>query len=147
VREPLEPTQDGWSPPGVRLRAWTWHDYLSVAGALVHHVLSLAWLRAPRWKNKSEARAELARLKGAYASFDHEFWAGKIDQTKRIEFTTAQGTSYQASVHPVWDDKPGGTIRVFLSIDDGGVGAFSPLSDCLLVDPASSHVSTGLRGR
>jgi hypothetical protein len=81
-----------------------------------------------------------------YASFDHEYWASKIDQSKRFEFTTAQGTWYRASVHPVWDDKPGGTIRVFISVDDGGIGAYSPLSDCLLIERAGAHASNGPRG-
>lgn len=130
-----DPAEGEWVSPGHPLRGW--RDYLLAAGALVYHVLSLRWLRAPRWKNKAEARAELARLAAECAPFDYDYWADKIDRAKRLEFTTAEGTWYQASIEPVWDDEPGGTIRVLISLDDGGVGAYSPLTDCLLVEPRS----------
>ena len=31
-------------------------------------------------------------------------------------------------------DKPGGAIRVFYSLDDGGVGAFHPMTACFIFD-------------
>lgn len=132
MTESGEQAKDEWTSRGIPLRGW--RDYIIAAGALAYHVLSLRWLRAPRWKNKAEARAELARLAAELALFEHEYWADKIGRTKRIEFTTDQGTWYQGSIEPVWDDEPGGTIRVLISVDDGGVGAYWPLTDCLLVE-------------
>jgi hypothetical protein len=35
----------------------------------------------------------------------------------------------------VWDDKPGGDVRVLASIDDGGWRAFVPLCDSLIMTP------------
>ena len=133
MRTPSDEVEKEWIPRGVPLRGW--RDHVLAAGAIAYHVLSLRWLMAPRWKNKAEARVELARLAAEHAPFEHDYWADKIGRTKRIEFTTAEGTWYQASIEPVWDDEPGGTIRILIALDDGGVGAYSPLTDSLLVEP------------
>lgn len=49
--------------------------------------------------------------------------------------TGASGAEYQIEVQAVWDDRPGGRLRVLGSIDDGGLRAYAPLSDDFLVDP------------
>lgn len=99
------------------------------------HVVSFRWLRAPGWKNKAEAQVELQRLVSEHQAVSYAAWAQRIGQIKRIEFTTSGGTWYQSTVEPIWDDRPGGAIRVLFAIDDGGVGAYSPLTDSLLLTP------------
>jgi hypothetical protein len=49
------------------------------------------------------------------------------------ELQGASGTIYQVEIQFFWDDKPGDTIRVMGSIDDGGIRAFLPLTDSVLV--------------
>jgi hypothetical protein len=112
-----------------------------VIGAVAYHYLSLRWLRAPAWRNKQEARAELRRLLAEHESISYDAWTSRIGQYKRIEFKTTAGTWYQARIEPVWDGPPGRAVRVLVSIDDGGVGAYHPLTDCLLVEPPPSLVT------
>jgi len=111
---------------------------LLAVAALAYHVVTLQWLRAPRWKNKDEARGELHRLVSEREAHGYSYWTARIGKAERLEFTTAQGTWYQASVEPVWDDQPGGLVRVLFALDDGGVGAFHPLTDSLLIDKPST---------
>jgi hypothetical protein len=129
---------DDWPVVGTRLGCVL--GAVLALPALAYHIATLRWLRAPRWKNKAEARAELARLVRDHEACDYEFWAARVGRTKRVEFTTAAGTWYQGAVEPIWDDKPNGAIRVFFSLDDGGVGAFHPMTDSVILDkpPASS---------
>jgi hypothetical protein len=126
-------TQDGWTEAGVSL---PWPIGLLAAGAaLLWHLVSLAWLRAPAWKNRTEAQAELQRVVSEHEGNGYGFWARHIGRTKRLEFTTKSGTWYQGAIEPLWDDQPGGAIRVVFALDDGGVGAYHPMTSCLLLDP------------
>ena len=109
--------------------------WLMAAWAISFHVLSLRWLRAPAWKNKQEALTELQRLVAEEQSVSYSDWVSRIGQVKHVEFTSASGIWYQVKVEPIWDDRPHGAVRVFVSLDDGGVGAYHPLTDCLLVEP------------
>ena len=109
--------------------------WLLAAYAVLFHVFSFAWLRAPSWRDKGEARRELARVVKEHDGQGYTYWARLIGQRKPIEFTSGSGIWYQGSVEPVWDDRPGGRIRILISLDDGGVGAFHPLTDSLLVEP------------
>lgn len=121
-----------WSPTGRSPKGW--RDWLLVVGAAAWHVLSLAWLRGPRWANEGEAALELARLVREHEGLDWAWWSSHIDQQKRVEFRAASATWYQATVQAMWDDRPGGAIRVFVSIDDGGRSAFRPMTTSLLIE-------------
>ena len=107
--------------------------FVALGAAFAYHLITFQWLRAPRWKNPEEARAELSRLVADHQAHDYAFWAGRNDETKRVEFTTKAGTWYQATIRPFWDDQPHGAIRVLFGIDDGGIGAYHPLTDSLLL--------------
>ena len=109
--------------------------YIVAAAAAVLHLLSLRWLRAPGWKNKHEAREELRRIVLEHEPLTYDSWLKHLGQVKRIEFTSASGVWYQATVEPLWDDRPGGVLRVMFCLDDGGIGAYSPLTDSLLLAP------------
>lgn len=39
-----------------------------------------------------------------------------------------------------WDDKPDGDLRVMLSIDDGGLRAFKPLSKDLIISSSNRFI-------
>ncbi len=39
------------------------------------------------------------------------------------------GALYQIEIQAFWDDRPNGDVRIMASIDDGGLRAFSPISD------------------
>jgi len=122
-----------WHPAGTEVRGLA--GWLMVAWAVSFHVLSLRWLRATAWKNRVEAKGELQRLLSEHQALSYEAWVARLGQIKRIEFTCASGHCYQATVEPLWDDAPQGAVRVLVSIDDGGVGAYHPLTESLLIQP------------
>jgi len=127
---------DAWldaSRPVRGVRGWA-----VAVGAIAYHLLSFRWLRAPAWKNKAEAADQLRALVAKHSGQPHEFWATHVGQVKRIEFTSPGGIWYQATIEPVWDDKPGGALRVLIALDDGGVGAYHPLTDSLLIEPTTA---------
>lgn len=52
----------------------------------------------------------------------------------------ASGTEYQVEIEAVWDDRPGHNLRVLMSIDDGGLRAFAPMTDDFIVAPDGGFV-------
>jgi hypothetical protein len=48
------------------------------------------------------------------------------------------GTTYQVEVKFFWDDKQKRNIRVVGFIDDGGIRAFVPLTQTLLISSSES---------
>jgi hypothetical protein len=47
----------------------------------------------------------------------------------------ADGRDYQIEIEAMWDDQPGGVVRVLGAIDDGSFRAFLPLSEEFLLSP------------
>ena len=122
---------DQWTPGGTEVRGL--RGVALAMMAVAHHLLSLRWLTAPRWKNKEEARNELRRIVSAHEGRPYAFWVEHVAQTKRLEFRSSTATSYQATIEAVWDAEPGGAVRVLVALDDGGMGAYYPLTDSLLI--------------
>src|SRR5688500_2249597 len=88
--------------------------------------------------HSAEAKRELARLVAEEEAKGYPAWRRAIEsKTSHVhrEFTAASGQWYQVDVDPVWDDQPGGVIRVIVSIDDGGRSAYVPLCDGALLAP------------
>jgi len=54
---------------------------------------------------------------------------------ENFEVLDASGTRYQLEVQFFWDDERKRTIRVVGLIDDGGVRAFMPLTETVLISP------------
>ncbi|WP_342349826.1 hypothetical protein [uncultured Nitrospira sp.] len=50
------------------------------------------------------------------------------------------GNRYQYEIQVIWDEKPGGNIRVLGAIDDGGVHAFFPLTDDFILAPNGDFI-------
>jgi hypothetical protein len=57
-----------------------------------------------------------------------------------LEINGASGAEYQLEIEARWDDKPGGSIRMMMAIDDGGVRAFVPLTADFIKAPDESFV-------
>ena len=126
-----EPETSEWISSGIPVRGV--RGVALAILALGYHVFSLQWLRAPSWKNKGEARQELRRIVSERSGHSYSYWTTRLGQKERLEFTTAAGTWYQADIEPVWDDEPGGMVRVLFSLDDGGRGAYHPMTESLLI--------------
>ncbi|HET7599524.1 MAG TPA: hypothetical protein VFK09_04495 [Gemmatimonadales bacterium] len=47
----------------------------------------------------------------------------------------ADGREYEIEIEAMWDDRPGGVLRVLGAIDDGSFRAFLPLSEEFLLSP------------
>jgi hypothetical protein len=90
--------------------------------------------------NVTEARTLLRHeLRARYGSRPHEDLRRLIGAPpSTLVRLGASGTQYQMEFEVVWDDRPGGAIRVFASIDDGGWRAVAPVSDGVLVAPGAS---------
>jgi hypothetical protein len=52
-----------------------------------------------------------------------------------LEIRGGSGTAYQVEVQFIWDDVKRRIVRVVGSIDDGGIRAFVPLTETLLISP------------
>lgn len=56
------------------------------------------------------------------------------------ELVGGSGTTYQLEVQAFWDNKPNDSLRVMVSIDDGGWRSFVPLTDDFIIAPDGSFV-------
>ena len=92
--------------------------------------------------NKFEAQKilseELARFNGRSHSELTQFVGD--DHVEAYEVRASSGTAYRIEIQFFWDDRPGETIRVAGSVDDGGFRAFMPLTDSFLCEPLRSAV-------
>ena len=50
------------------------------------------------------------------------------------------GASYQIETQVFWDDRRVGTLRVLVSIDDGGLTAFIPMTEDFILSEDGSFV-------
>ena len=67
--------------------------------------------------------------------------AHRIGQPDVRTVRGADGCEYQIEVEAMWDDQPGGTIRVVGLIDDGSFRPHLPLSDEFLAMPEGKFIS------
>ena len=54
--------------------------------------------------------------------------------------------TWQLEVQVVWDDEPDGNIRVLVSIDDGGLRAFVPMTSDFVKSPSGAFIGDGVSG-
>jgi hypothetical protein len=90
--------------------------------------------------DKKEAQALLTEELGAYRRRSYADLATSIGEVRSGEIASPAGREYQTEVNVLWDDRPGGSIRVIASIDDGGLRAFAPLTDSFIKAPDGSFV-------
>ncbi len=60
-------------------------------------------------------------------------------EEERAELRGASGTEYQVETPFQWDARPAGAVRIIVSVDDGGLRAFAPLTPSVLAEPRERH--------
>jgi hypothetical protein len=78
--------------------------------------------------NDQEALELLERELAAFRELPYSDLAQRIGGSLTSECVGAAGAIYQIEIQVLWDDRPGGNVRVMGSIDDGGWRAFAPLT-------------------
>ena len=63
-----------------------------------------------------------------------------LDSPEVMEVVGASGTRYQVEVEAFWDAGKPGNLRVIVSIEDGGLGAFVPQTTDFIMAPDGSPV-------
>ena len=66
--------------------------------------------------------------------------AARVDTVTTDEEARDSERSWQLEVQVLWDDEPGGNVRVVVSIDDGGLRAFVPVSESFVKAPSGEFI-------
>jgi hypothetical protein len=91
--------------------------------------------------DKQEARSLLTEQLATYRARSYADLVAMIGQDDCIEISSPSGQLYQVEYGAFWDNKPGGNVRVILSIDDGTFrAAFSPLTDSFIKAPDGTFI-------
>lgn len=90
--------------------------------------------------NKSEARSILADFLERFRQLSYKEFARMVDSVEVDEVRGESGVTYNLEAVVVWDDQPGGVIRVMASVDDGGLRAFFPMPDDFLMGPDGQFI-------
>ena len=85
--------------------------------------------------DKAEANTILSEQLARFNGRSHSELAALVESRhlEAYEVRGASGTSYQVEIQLFWDGRPGDTIRILGSIDDGGIRALFPVTDSVLV--------------
>jgi hypothetical protein len=91
--------------------------------------------------NSAEAKLILARELAKYRSRPFDELLSLIQQVETHELTGASGACYQLEFQALWEDpRSRKVLRVSGAIDEGGPGAFAPLTDGFRITPAGKFV-------
>ena len=74
--------------------------------------------------DKVKAKSEIFKIMGNYKKKPYKYWENLIGK----EPICFEKNKYQVEIQSFWYDKRKSKIRVFFSIDDGGIRAYFPLS-------------------
>ena len=66
--------------------------------------------------------------------------AARVDTVSTDEVARDSERSWQLEVQVLWDEEPDGNIRVIVSIDDGGLRAFVPMSESFVKAPTGEFI-------
>ncbi|WP_171160174.1 hypothetical protein [Usitatibacter palustris] len=66
--------------------------------------------------------------------------ASRVDSVTTDEVARDSERSWQLEVQVLWDDEPNGNIRVVVSVDDGGLRAFVPVTKSFVKSPSGEFV-------
>lgn len=66
--------------------------------------------------------------------------ASRVGSVTTDEVARDSERSWQLEIEVDWDDEPEGDVRVVVSIDDGGLRAFVPLSEAFIKAPSGEFV-------
>jgi hypothetical protein len=91
--------------------------------------------------DKEEARGILAQQIARLRQLSHGDLQRYVKDEEHMEVKGESGAEYQVEVQSLWDEgRPGGNLRVMVSIDDGGLRAIFPLSEDFIIAPDGSFV-------
>jgi hypothetical protein len=91
--------------------------------------------------DRSEAQALLRVQLADYRSRSYGRLTELVGAQERAEMIGPSGQPYQCVVNIMWDDKPGGNVRVLGSVDDGTFrNAVLPMTDDFIMAPDGSFV-------
>lgn len=91
--------------------------------------------------DKDEAREILTEALAPYRTQTYELLQRLIEEQDLVSITADSGVEYELEFHAVWDDRPGGNIRVFGEIGDGGWRTwFFPPCESFIVAPDGTFV-------
>ena len=64
-----------------------------------------------------------------------------MGEIETLEVMGESESKYQFEIQVIWDNKPGGNLRVIVSIDDSSIWrAISPLSEDFIIAPDGSFI-------
>jgi hypothetical protein len=78
--------------------------------------------------DEDTARSILGAAMREYRRRPYQALAGIVGQADAREVRAPDGTRYQLELQVLWDEKPGGPVRVLGAIDDGRLRAFWPIT-------------------
>ena len=85
--------------------------------------------------NNSEARRVLIAELARYRQMTHTDLQRLLHTQDNFETDAPSGTKYEVEIEAVWDNHPGGNLRVLAHIDDGALRAFVPLTEDFIISP------------
>ena len=85
--------------------------------------------------NKLEAQSILDQQLSIFAHRPYSELAALVDVPKNISVQSPSGVEYQIELNVFYDSGKGGDLRIFGSIDDGGLRAIVPLTKTLIMKP------------
>ena len=91
--------------------------------------------------NKSEAHKILGEQLARFRNHTELVPLVESRRVETLEVRGASGTAYQVEVQFFWDDERRRIVRVVGSIDDGGIRAFVPMTETLLISPHDNAAS------
>ena len=66
--------------------------------------------------------------------------ASRVGSTTTDKIPRDGERSWQVEVQVFWDDEPNGNVRVMVSIDDGGLRAFVPITNDFIKSPSGEYI-------
>jgi hypothetical protein len=92
--------------------------------------------------NTAEAKLILARELARYRGQPFEELLSLLQEVETHELSGPSGASYQLEFQAFWDEvRNRKLLRVTGAIDDGGLGAFAPVTDSFLVSPDGKFIT------
>ena len=90
--------------------------------------------------NEAEARTVLHGHLEAYRTRTYAELRALLGKPQVTELRGPSGATYQMEIEVHWDHRPGGTLRVIGSADDGGWRALRPVTDDFILAPDGTFV-------
>ena len=90
--------------------------------------------------NRAEADRIIEKHVRLLRSRTYDDLRGLLGASQNQEVVGPSGVSYQLETQAFWDDQPNGNLRVLVSVDDGGLRAFVPLTADFILSSAGAFV-------